>query len=342
MAASLPIVTPRLTLRLMTLRDVPTFVAYRNDPDIARHQLWPLPYTEAAAIASLTDQLTRTEIALGKWTTLAVERDGEVIGDVCTKVDATGGVAEIGFTLAKPFHGCGYAAEAASALVAALFDQVGVGRVCGELDPANVASQRVLEACGLVFEYVTRRSFFWRGEWTDNMSYGSTREEFDEWRHRPAGPAGRVELLPLTAANERLFYRLRTHHSQEHFVATMAASYADALFPVDDDKNPATPWLQGIDADGEPAGFLMTADVNEFQSEPFLWRLLIDRRFQRRGIGTAALRRHVEQLRERDYSGLLTSWIEGPGSPRPFYERFGFAPTGRLVDGETEARLTLV
>ena len=341
MAASLPIVTARLTLRLMTLQDVPTFVAYRNDPDIARHQLWTLPYTDADAIASLTDQQTWTEIALGRWTTLAVELDGEMIGDVCTNVDATGGVAEIGFTLATAFHGRGYAAEGASALVVALFDRVGVGRVYGELDPVNVASQRVLEACGLVYEYVTRRSFWWRGEWTDNMSYGSTREEFDQWRHRPLGAAGEVTLRALTAGNERAFHELRTHHSQERFVATMAASYADALFPVDDDKNPATPWLQGVYADGEPAGFLMTAAVNDFQSEPFLWRLLVDRRFQRRGIGRQALRLHVEQLRERGYSGLLTSWIEGPGSPRPFYEGIGFKPTGRIIDGETEARLGL-
>ncbi len=341
MAASLPIRTPRLTLRLMTLHDVPTFVAYRNDPDIARYQLWTLPYTEADAIASLTDQLSRTEIALGDWTTLAVELDGKVIGDVCTNVDATGGVAEIGFTLAQAFHGRGYAAEAATALVTALFDGVGVGRVYGELAPVNVASQRVLEASGLVFEYLTRRSFFWRGEWTDNMSYGSTREEFEEWRHRSVGPAGNLELVTVTAANERQFYGLRTHHSQERLVATMAQSYADALFPVDDDQNPASPWLQGILADGEPAGFLMTADVNEFQPEPFLWRLLIDRRFQRRGIGTAALRRLVEQLRDRGCSSLLTSWIEGPGSPGPFYERFGFAPTGRIVGGETEARLVI-
>jgi hypothetical protein len=40
-------------------------------------------------------------------------------------------------------------------------------------------------------------------------------------------------------------------------------------------------------------------------------------------------------------STLLTSWVEGRGSPRPFYLRNGFEPTGKIVDEETEARKQL-
>lgn len=59
---------------------------------------------------------------------------------------------------------------------------MGVGRVYGELDAENVASQRVLENLGLTFEGVTRNSFLWRGAWTDNMSYAATAEEWRAWR----------------------------------------------------------------------------------------------------------------------------------------------------------------
>jgi hypothetical protein len=38
---------------------------------------------------------------------------------------------------------------------------------------------------------------------------------------------------------------------------------------------------------------------------------------------------------------LLTSWVEGKGSPRPFYIRHGFVPTGKILDEETEARKQL-
>jgi len=33
--------------------------------------------------------------------------------------------------------------------------------------------------------------------------------------------------------------------------------------------------------------------------------------------------------------------VDGPGGPRPFYERFGFVPTGALLDGEVVARIRL-
>jgi RimJ/RimL family protein N-acetyltransferase len=326
---------------MMRAADAPIHAAYRNDPENARYQLWDLPYTVEQAVESLSAQGDRDEIALGDWTTLAIELDGEVIGDVVTNVDPTGGVAEIGYTLARAHHGRGYASEAAAALAAVLFDEIGVGRVYGELAPENLASQRVLEAIGLRFEAVTKRSYLWRGEWTDNMSYAATKEEFDEWRSRPTAPPATVALVPLDTTNERLYSKLATHHSQERLVAPMLASFADALFPEIVEGGPVLPWFRGIEADGEPAGFVMVAEVTEFHPEPYLWRLLIDRRHQRRGIGSVALAQLFDQWRSAGHTSALTSWVDGPGSPRPFYERLGFVPTGEMDDDEVVARITL-
>jgi len=121
----------------------------------------------------------------GEWTQFAVERDGELIGDVCAHIDNTGGVAEIGFTLARSEHGQGYASEAAQALVHDLVQRVGVRRVRGELDPENTASQRVLENVGLIFEATTKNSLLWRGQWADSMTYGATAKECRAWADRP-------------------------------------------------------------------------------------------------------------------------------------------------------------
>jgi diamine N-acetyltransferase len=73
----------------------------------------------------------------------------------------------------------------------------------------------------------------------------------------------------------------------------------------------------------------------------FLWRLLIDQRHQRRGYGTAILDRVVEYVRSRGGTELLTSYEAGEGSPGPFYERYGFIPTERFVEGERVLRLDL-
>jgi len=101
------------------------------------------------------------------------------------------------------------------------------------------------------------------------------------------------------------------------------------------------PWMRAIEADGVIVGFLMLALATPQHPEPFLWRLLIDRMHQRRGIASRVLQLVAAEMRSLGDATLLVSWSEGKGSPRPFYLAHGFVPTGRVVEGETEARLTL-
>ena len=336
----LPIRTARALVRAMTVEDAPALIAYRNDPEVAKYQDWDLPVVPDRVLARLiADQ--PADLAAGVHTNLAIEVDGVMVGDVYVGVDEDGGVAEIGFTLAAGHRGHGYATEAASAVAALLFERLDLVRLSGQLDPENIASQRTLERIGLVFESRSALSYRARGEWVDNMVYAATREQFDEWRHRPRGEPSDVRLVELTEANEGRYRRVVTHYSQRRFVSPVLDSMADALFPEVYDDAPVVPWFRGIEADGEPVGFLMIAEVTDAHPEPYLWRLLIGRLHQGRGIGRRAVETLIERLRDEGLGSLITSWGEGPGSPRPFYERFGFVPTGEIVDGETEARLVL-
>jgi GNAT superfamily N-acetyltransferase len=86
---------------------------------------------------------------------------------------------------------------------------------------------------------------------------------------------------------------------------------------------------------------VMLALSSDHHPEPYLWRLLIDRLHQRRGIGDRVLDLIADECRAMGDTALLTSWVEGKGSPRPVYERHGFLPTGNIHDGETEARWAL-
>ena len=56
----------------------------------------------------------------------------------------------------------------------------------------------------------------------------------------------------------------------------------------------------------------------------YLWRLLIDARFQRRGYGTATLDLIADYFRARGVEEMWTSAGQGGGSPIAFYERYGF------------------
>jgi ribosomal protein S18 acetylase RimI-like enzyme len=145
-----------------------------------------------------------------------------------------------------------------------------------------------------------------------------------------------VDIVPETA---RRYLDLETHRSQRRFVATMPDSFADVLFPEVIDGAPVVPSMWGIEADGVAAGFVMIAAVTDHHPEPYLWRLLIDRRFQRRGIGGRALDRLIALLVQQGCTRLFTSWVEGAGGPEPFYRARGFQTTGRIVDDEIEAVL---
>ena len=162
------------------------------------------------------------------------------------------------------------------------------------------------------------------------------------WRwDGPMEPPQRVRLVELTHENIRDYGRLRTHRTQERFVATVEQSYADALFPEPQDGHPVLPVLRGVEADGEPAGFLMYAAAGEGTPHPFLWRFLVDRRHQGRRVGERALSLWLDDLRAAGHAEVRTSWVQAPGGPEPFYLRAGFALTGETDDGEVVARLRL-
>ena len=338
----LPIHTERLTIRMTRQDDVAAVHAYRSDPVIAQFQDWEMPYTEAAAQRSIDNQSEVDGPTDGRWVNLAVElrSTGELLGDVAVELRGGGKFATLGYTFAGAHHGKGYATEAVSALVDALC-AAGVHRFVATLDPVNVASMRVLEAVGFTFESLARQAEFIRGEWVDDMRYSMLASERAAWIERPRAPASNVELVEITPDDAYLWGRLRTHHSQERFVSPMALSFRDALFPEVYNGGVMVPWMRGILADGERAGFMMMGMVTEHHPEPYLWRLLIDRKHQRRGLGTQVLSLLIAQVREWGYDTLTTSWGVGPGSPEPFYFRHGFVPTGDMDDDEVVGRLTL-
>ncbi len=147
--------------------------------------------------------------------------------------------------------------------------------------------------------------------------------------------------MELTPDNARAVGRLATHHSQERFVAPMSRSFADALVSDVVEDVLVEPWYRAIEADGELVGFLMIAVSTPPGDIPFLWRLLIDRRHQGRGIGTRAVALLVDHLRALGRPRLDVSWYAGRGSPEPFYRKLGFVPDGRIIHDEHIARLDL-
>jgi diamine N-acetyltransferase len=105
--------------------------------------------------------------------------------------------------------------------------------------------------------------------------------------------------------------------------------------------SPEVAWFRAVYADEVPVGFVMIDDDPVKQSY-FLWRFMIDRRFQGLGFGRRALEMVIAHVRTRPGAiRLETSCVPGEGSPCPFYEKMGFADTGVEEDGERVMRLEL-
>jgi len=157
----------------------------------------------------------------------------------------------------------------------------------------------------------------------------------------------KVELRDIVADDDRArAMALRTGPGQDAFVATVEQSFADAL----EHPEACARYWAVYDGD-EPVGFAMISDNiprQTLEADPtlagpyFLWRLLIDQRFQRRGYGTATLDAVAAYVRARPHGdALITSAGQGQGSPQPFYERYGFVPTGEVMEDEVVLRLDL-
>jgi RimJ/RimL family protein N-acetyltransferase len=339
-----PIRTKRLLIRPFREDDIDGFLERRNDPDVARYQDWELPYSRERAERVVEQVVGLAGPEEGEWwMAIVCDPDSEeVFGDVGAELSWLGRTAEVGYTFAKEHWGRGYAVEAVEALVEHLFDVVGVTRVFGMLHPDNPASALVLERTGFLFEGHTRSSFWVGDELSDDWIYGMTRPDWETWRNRPRRPPEEVQLAEITTDNVPGVLALETHRTQEAFVAPMLKSFADALIPEVVNGAPVVPWMRAVIADDDIAGFVMLALTTEHHPEPYLWRLLVDRLHQRRGIGERALGLVAGECRRMGDRTLLTSWGEGRGSPRGFYLANGFEPTGNVVDGETEGRKQLV
>jgi diamine N-acetyltransferase len=149
-----------------------------------------------------------------------------------------------------------------------------------------------------------------------------------------------ISLREITDENRDAVCALRVAPGQERFVSPVVESLEEAAATPQ-----AAPWYRAVYSAEEPVGFLMLSwdatPAPGILGPYFLWRLLIDEHHQRRGFDREALVQIVDLTRADGARELLTSYHPGHGEPWPFYQRFGFEPTGEIDEGEIVLRLDL-
>jgi [ribosomal protein S5]-alanine N-acetyltransferase len=137
--------TERITLRPFEPSDLEAAFGWFGDPVVMR-------FTPTGPDKSVEETQTRLRLFIAhqkehgfsKW--LIVNRSsGVAIGDSGLLVLRDYGWIDLGFRLAQPYWGKGFATEAASAWVHAAFDELRITRLGAFAHPENRASIRVLE-----------------------------------------------------------------------------------------------------------------------------------------------------------------------------------------------------
>ena len=176
--------TKRLVLREFEEEDWRAVLAYQSHPLYLRYNPWT-HRTEQDARAFVRRFIGQHEEEPRAKYQLAITlaSDGQLIGNAGIRMKALDDwEADIGYELDPRYWGYGYASEAAGALLAFGFQELGLHRIWAWCIAENIASARVLEKIGMRQEGHLRENEWMKDHWWDTLLYAILE---DEWQTRP-------------------------------------------------------------------------------------------------------------------------------------------------------------
>lgn len=142
----------------------------------------------------------------------------------------------------------------------------------------------------------------------------------------------RIELKPVDQYNKSDCIRLKVTKAQSEYIASNESS----LEAAEEHSDVARPFV--IYSDGIAVGFTMFAfepDYEDPDDRYWLWRFMIDEKYQGQGYGKEALKHIISYFKENGAGNIRLSTKESNVNAIHLYQSFGFAPNGDVNDGET-------
>ena len=165
--------TKRLMLREFEEEDWRAVLAYQSHPLYLRYNPWT-HRTEQDVRAFVRrflaqrEEEPRTKFQLA----ITLASRGQLIGNAGIRMKTPEArEADIGYELDPRYWGCGYATEAAGALLALGFRELKLHRIWAQCIAENTASARVLEKIGMRQEGHLRENEWMKDRWWDTMLY---------------------------------------------------------------------------------------------------------------------------------------------------------------------------
>lgn len=154
---STTLTTERLILRLFTMNDIEDLFAITNETDIFRYFPTKTGWTIEKTERSIFHQIQHWDKYGYGQMAVTLTDSGKLMGWCGLEFLPETNETEVGYLLSKAFWGKGYATEAAKESVKFGVENVGLKEIIGLTDPENIASQKVLQKCGMTF---TRRQVY--------------------------------------------------------------------------------------------------------------------------------------------------------------------------------------
>ncbi len=171
--------TARLLLRSYDREDIPAIVRLAGAREIAATTInIPYPYAEEDAESFLTKASEEFRAGRAVIFGVAIPPGREPYGGVGLNIVGEHNHAELGYWIGVPYWGCGYATEAASAVVAFGFETLRLNRICAHCFAGNAASRRVLEKIGMRLEGRSREHVRKWDRFIDLENYGLLAAEY--------------------------------------------------------------------------------------------------------------------------------------------------------------------
>lgn len=138
-----------------------------------------------------------------------------------------------------------------------------------------------------------------------------------------------VNLADLTRDNWLQCIRLELHDHQRHYLASNVATIAESKFEPHHR-------LRAIYSNGEMVGLLAYCQEDDPPDAELYWifRLMIDKHYQRQGIGIAAMRLAIEEIGALGASRIRTMHKPTNLAAASLYRKLGFRGIGFLDDGD--------
>ena len=133
-----------------------------------------------------------------------------------------------------------------------------------------------------------------------------------------------INFREITEKNLKSIIDLNVKEDQKDQVAPNSVSIAQGHYSK-------SAWFKGIFNDDLPVGFVML-DLIEEENKCFLWRFMIDCKYQGNGFGKIALTQVIDYVRSLNlYTDIKTSYVPAENGAGGFYKNFGFIESEEIT-----------